>query len=186
MVLHALLVTERPPGGSIVADEVAARASASKSRPRRRGACGGGRANTPKLDAEMSSLLIVGVCLLVVYAAFVVALIVAGRGRDARDVARFIPDCIVFVGRLVGDPRVPRRHKLLLGALAGYLAFPIDLVPDFVPVAGHIDDVLAVVLALRVVLRSSRGELVREHWPGPGSSLAFVLRFVGASSPVGN
>jgi uncharacterized membrane protein YkvA (DUF1232 family) len=130
--------------------------------------------------ADMSSLLIVAMCILVVYTAFVVALIVAGRRRDARDVARFIPDCIVLVRRLVGDPRVPRRHKLLLGALVGYLALPIDLVPDFIPVAGHIDDVLVVVLALRVVLRASGSELLREHWPGPESSLAFVLRFVGA------
>jgi uncharacterized membrane protein YkvA (DUF1232 family) len=144
------------------------------------------RVPAPKLDAEMSSLLIVAVCILVVYAAFVVALIVAGRRRDARDVARFIPDCIVLVRRLVGDTRVPRRHKLLLGALVGYLALPIDLVPDFIPVAGHIDDVLVVVLALRVVLRPGGSELLREHWPGPESSLAFVLRFVGVTTPVEN
>ena len=131
------------------------------------------------LYAEMSSLLIVAVCILAVYAAFVVALIVAGRRRDARDVARFIPDCIVLVRRLFGDPRVPRRHKLLLGALVGYLALPVDLVPDFIPVAGHVDDVLVVVLALRVVIRASGSELLREHWPGPESSLTFVLRFVG-------
>ena len=127
----------------------------------------------------MSTLLIVAACILVVYAAFVVALIVAGRRRGARDVARFIPDCIVLVRRLLGDPRVPRRHKLLLGALVGYLAFPIDLVPDFIPVAGHVDDLLVVVLALRVVLRASGSELLRKHWPGPERSLAFVLRFVG-------
>jgi uncharacterized membrane protein YkvA (DUF1232 family) len=129
----------------------------------------------------VSSLLIVAICILVLYAAFVVALIVAGWGRtDVRNVARFIPDCVVLVRRLVGDPRVPRRHKLLLGALVGYLALPIDLVPDFIPVAGHIDDVLVVVLALRIVLRASGSDLLREHWPGPASSLAFVLRFVGA------
>ena len=127
----------------------------------------------------MSSLLIVAVCVLVVYAAFVVALIVAGRRGGARDVARFIRDCIVLVRRLLGDPRVPRRHKLLLGALVGYLALPFDLVPDFIPIAGHLDDALLVVLALRAVLRGS-GELLREHWPGPESSLALVLRFVGA------
>jgi uncharacterized membrane protein YkvA (DUF1232 family) len=128
----------------------------------------------------VSWLLIVALFLLALYAAFVVALIVAGRRRDARDVVRFIPDCIVLVRRLLGDPRVSRGHKLLLGALVGYLALPIDLVPDFIPVAGHIDDVLVVVLALRVVLRASGSEVLREHWPGPESSLAFVLRFVGA------
>jgi uncharacterized membrane protein YkvA (DUF1232 family) len=124
--------------------------------------------------------------ILVVYAAFVVALIVVARRRGARGVARFIPDCIVLVRRLLGDPRVPRRHKLLLGALIGYLALPFDLVPDFIPVAGHIDDALVVVLALRSVLRGSGGELLREHWPGPESSLAFVLRCVGLSTPVEN
>jgi uncharacterized membrane protein YkvA (DUF1232 family) len=132
----------------------------------------------------MSLVLIFAVGILALYAAFVAALVVAGRHRDARDGARFIPDCIVLVRRLVGDPRVPRRHKLLLGALVGYIAFPIDLVPDFIPVAGHIDDVLVVVLALRFVLRASGDDLLREHWPGPESSLAFVLRFVGAPTPV--
>ena len=129
----------------------------------------------------MSSLLIVAACIVAVYAAFILALIIAGRGRDARDVARFIPDCVVLVRRLMGDSRVPRHHKLLLGGLVGYLALPIDLVPDFIPVAGHIDDVLVVVFALRVVLRDGGAELLREHWPGPESSLAFVLRFVGRS-----
>jgi uncharacterized membrane protein YkvA (DUF1232 family) len=132
-----------------------------------------------KLDVEVSSLLVVAACILVVYAAFVVALIVAGRGRDARDVARFIPDCVVLVRRLLGEPRVHRRQKLLLGALVGYLVLPFDLVPDFIPVAGHIDDVLVVALALRVVLRASGDELLREHWPGPERSLALVLRLVG-------
>jgi uncharacterized membrane protein YkvA (DUF1232 family) len=96
------------------------------------------------------------------------------------DVARFIPDCIGLVRRLLGDPRVPRRHKLLLGAVVGYLALPFDLVPDFIPVVGHVDDVLVVVLALRVVLGGSGSDLVREHWRGPERSLAMVLRFAGA------
>lgn len=135
------------------------------------------------MDAEVSSLLILAGCILVVYSAFVVALIVAGRGRDARDVARFIPDCIVLMRRLLGEPRVHRRQKLLLGALVGYLALPFDLVPDFIPVAGHIDDLLVVVLALRVVLRASGGELLREHWPGPERSLAVVQRLVGVATP---
>jgi uncharacterized membrane protein YkvA (DUF1232 family) len=118
-------------------------------------------------------------CGLLVYAGLLVALIVAGRRGVARDVARFIPDCIVLVTGLLRDPRVPRRHKRLLGVLIGYLALPFDLVPDFIPVAGHVDDALVVVLALRVVLRGSGTELLREHWRGPDSSLALVLRFAG-------
>jgi uncharacterized membrane protein YkvA (DUF1232 family) len=77
------------------------------------------------------------------------------------------------VSRLLRDPRVPLRHKLLLGALAGYLAMPFDIVPDFIPVAGHLDDVLVVFFTLRTVLRGN-AELLREHWPGPASSLALL------------
>ena len=122
----------------------------------------------------MSALLLVAACVAVVYAAFVVTLIVAGRGRSLRDLARFIPDCIVLVRRLLRDPRVPRRHKLLLGALVGYLALPFDLVPDFIPVAGYLDDALVVALTLRAVLKGTGRELLREHWPGPESSLALL------------
>ena len=125
-------------------------------------------------------LLLGAACVLLLYAGLVVALIVAGRRGVARDVARFIPDCIVLVTGLLRDPRVPRRHKRLLGLLVGYLALPFDLVPDFIPIAGHVDDALVVVLTLRIVLRSSGSELLREHWRGPESSLAFVLRFARA------
>ena len=119
-------------------------------------------------------LLVVAACVLVGYAGFVVTLIVAGRGPRLRDVARFIPDCIVLVSRLLRDPRVPRRHKLLLGALVGYLALPFDLVPDFIPVVGYLDDALLVALTLRAVLRGTGSELLREHWPGPESSLSLL------------
>jgi uncharacterized membrane protein YkvA (DUF1232 family) len=127
-------------------------------------------------------LLAVAALMLLLYAALVLALILAGRPGTAGDIARFVPDCAVLLRRLLGDPRVPRRHKLLLGAVVGYLAFPFDLVPDFIPVAGHADDVLVVVLALRVVLRGSGSDLLREHWRGPESSLALVLRFAGEPS----
>ena len=120
---------------------------------------------------------IVGVvALLVAYAALVLALIVAGRRETARALAGFIPDCVVLCSRLLGDPRVPRRKKALLVALAGYLAFPFDLVPDFIPVAGQLDDVVVVALVLRSLLRSGGEPLVREHWTGPDKSLALVLR----------
>jgi uncharacterized membrane protein YkvA (DUF1232 family) len=121
------------------------------------------------------SLIGIGAFLLV-YAAFVLALVLAGRRDDARALAGFIPDCVVLCGRLLRDPRVPRRKKLLLFALAGYLALPFDLVPDFIPVAGQLDDVLVVALVLRSLLRGGGEALVRQHWPGPDSTLALVLR----------
>ena len=113
---------------------------------------------------------------LAVYAVFMICLIAVGRSTDARALATFIPDCIVLVTRLVRDPRVPRRRKLLLAALAGYLGLPFDLVPDFIPVAGQLDDALFVALVLRHLVRSGGEPLIRELWPGPERSLALVLR----------
>jgi uncharacterized membrane protein YkvA (DUF1232 family) len=114
--------------------------------------------------------------LILLYAALVLALVIAGRRESARALAGFIPDCIVLCSRLLGDPRVPRRRKALLVALAGYLALPFDLVPDFVPVAGQLDDAVLVALVLRSLLRGGGESLVREHWPGPERSLSLVLR----------
>ena len=128
--------------------------------------------------------LLMGIGVLaVVYAAFLVALVFLGRRGDARAIATFIPDCIVLVSRLARDHRVPRRQKLMLFALAGYLAMPFDLIPDFVPVAGQLDDAVLVAFVLRRVVRANPS-LVQEHWPGPSSSLALLLRLVGGSDRV--
>ena len=129
--------------------------------------------------ALWSWLLIAAGAVLFLYVLFVVTLVVAGRREAARALAGFIPDCVILCSRLLRDPRVPRRKKALLIALAGYLAFPFDLVPDFVPVAGQIDDVVIVALVLRSLLRGGGEPLVREHWPGPNTSLALVLRLAG-------
>ena len=120
--------------------------------------------------------LLVGIAVFaLVYAAGVVGLVLAGRRDDARALATFIPDCIVLVTRLARDERVPRRRKLLLLALAGYLALPFDLVPDFIPLAGQLDDAVVVALVLRHVIRATGEDLVRELWPGPPQSLALIL-----------
>jgi uncharacterized membrane protein YkvA (DUF1232 family) len=117
---------------------------------------------------------------LVVYAVFVAWLVACGRRADARALAGFIPDCLVLAGRLVRDDRVPRRRKLLLLGLAGYLALPFDLVPDFIPVAGQLDDAIVAALVLRHLIRAGGEPLLRELWPGPEQSLAVLLRLAGA------
>lgn len=111
-----------------------------------------------------------------VWLGLVAVLLATGRRAEARALAGFIPDCLVLISRLMRDDRVPRRRKLLLAGLLGYLALPFDLVPDFIPVVGQLDDVLIVALVLRRFLRSGGADLVREHWPGPEPSLALLLR----------
>jgi uncharacterized membrane protein YkvA (DUF1232 family) len=113
---------------------------------------------------------------LLIYAALVSALYLAGRHSDARALAGFIPDCIVLFRRLLADQRVPRRRKALVFLMIGYLALPLDLVPDFIPVAGQLDDAILVALVLRIVLRAGGPELLRENWPGPKASLRLITR----------
>ncbi len=101
------------------------------------------------------------------------------RREDARAIARFVPDVVVLLRRLVGDDRVPARSKLVLFALAGYLVFPVDLIPDFLPGVGQLDDALVLAFALRAVVRGAGRDVVAEHWPGSAESLGAVLRLAG-------
>jgi uncharacterized membrane protein YkvA (DUF1232 family) len=127
-------------------------------------------------------LLFLALATAVVYGGFVGGLALAGRRNDARALAGFIPDCIVLFRRLLGDSRLPRRRRAIVVALVGYLAIPFDVVPDFIPVAGQLDDAVVVALALRAILRGGGPEMVEEHWPGPPSSLSLILRLAGRTA----
>ena len=125
-------------------------------------------------------LIVVGV-----YAVAAAALLAAGRREDARAVAGFIPDCAVLVSRLARDPRISRPRRALLFFVLGYLALPIDVVPDFLPGIGHLDDAVMLALALRVLARGADAETLRAAWPGPESSLRVILIVAGAA-PTGS
>jgi len=118
-----------------------------------------------------------------VYALAVLALVLAGRREQAVALARFIPDCLVLLRRLAADPRVPRSRRFLLVLGIAYLAMPFDLVPDFIPIAGQLDDVVVVGLLLRGVVRGAGDGVVREHWPGPEAGLRAVLAVAGGRDP---
>jgi uncharacterized membrane protein YkvA (DUF1232 family) len=121
--------------------------------------------------------------LLVLYAVVVIVFIAVGRRSEARALARFIPDCLVLLRRLVTDDRVPRSRKLALVFLLGYLALPIDLIPDFIPVAGQLDDAILAAVVLRFVLRGGGPALVDEHWPGPPEGARVIKRLGFGAQP---
>ena len=104
------------------------------------------------------------------------------RREDARELVAFIPDCAVLFKRLLGDERVPRRAKAMIVLLIPYLAMPFDLIPDFIPVVGQLDDALLAALVLRYLVRKAGRGVIEELWPGSARGLGVVLRLAARPS----
>jgi uncharacterized membrane protein YkvA (DUF1232 family) len=92
-----------------------------------------------------------------------------------RELARFIPDCVTAIRRLRRDPRVPRRAKVAIVIAGLWLASPIDLIPEFLPVIGPLDDVVVVTLALRYAGRQIPRQVLLDAWPGETRLLERLL-----------
>ena|SRR5215211_5514434 len=127
----------------------------------------------------MDYVVLAAVVLACFYAALIAVLAVGARQWDIRVLARLVPYSAVLFKRLLGDSRVQKRWKAISGLALVYLALPFDLVPDFIPVLGQLDDAILVALVLRGLLRSAGPRLLREHWPGPPALLAPLERFAG-------
>jgi uncharacterized membrane protein YkvA (DUF1232 family) len=108
-----------------------------------------------------------------VWLSFVVVLYVT-RPDDAslKDTARLVPDAFRLVRRLAGDREIPLRTRVPVWLLVAYLASPIDLVPDFLPVVGYADDAILTALVLRRLIRKVGADKLVEHWPGSPEGLA--------------
>lgn len=129
--------------------------------------------------------MLVGVLggLLLLWVVLIVALWVAKPdAMKLREAARLLPDLVRLLKRLAGDASLPRGVRVRLWLLLGYLAMPIDLVPDFVPVIGYADDAVVVAIALRSVTRRAGPEALDRHWPGTPEGLAAIRRLAGIPS----
>ncbi|HEX2075126.1 MAG TPA: YkvA family protein [Geodermatophilus sp.] len=93
-----------------------------------------------------------------------------------RELLRLLPDVLRLLHRLASDGTLPRGVRVRLWLLLAYLAVPIDLVPDFVPVVGHADDAIVVALVLRSVVRRAGTAALARHWPGTPEGLAALRR----------
>lgn len=138
------------------------------------------------MDAVWKLLLGIGIGLLVAWLVLIVALLAAGRRYERpglREMLRLLPDLLRLLKRLATDSTLPRGVRVWLVLLFGYLAIPIDLIPDFIPVIGYADDAILVALALRMVARRAGPDALRRHWPGTPAGLDAVLRIVGVGAP---
>ena len=97
-----------------------------------------------------------------------------------RDLAALIPDCVTTVRRLRKDPRVPRRAKIAVLIAGIWVASPIDLIPEFIPVIGPLDDIVVVALALRYAGRQVPREVLLAAWPGEPR---LIERLLGPARP---
>ncbi|HEV8564831.1 MAG TPA: DUF1232 domain-containing protein [Actinomycetota bacterium] len=119
----------------------------------------------------------------IVVAVWVVAigiLLLVGRRTAAKELATLLPNLILLFRALIRDPRVPRGSKIWLGFAIAWFVSPIDLIPEFIPVLGPLDDAVVAALVLRHVLRRTGQELVVEHWRGDPATLATILRVARA------
>jgi uncharacterized membrane protein YkvA (DUF1232 family) len=125
-------------------------------------------------------LIAVAAALLFLWLALVLVLVIARpRGGLLREALRVLPDVLRLVRRLATDQTLPRGVRLRLGLLLAYLALPIDLIPDFIPVLGYADDAIVVTAVLRGVVRRAGLDAVRAHWPGTDDGFAAVVRLAG-------
>ena len=111
------------------------------------------------------------------YCVVLLVLILLGRRTAAKEVALLLPNVLVLFKGLVRDPRVPRGSKALLVLGAAWVASPIDLIPEFIPFLGPLDDAVVAALVLRHVLRTAGDEVIAEHWRGEPETLNRLLRF---------
>ena len=102
--------------------------------------------------------------------------------RAGREALRLLPDVLRLLPRLAADRSLPRGVRVRLALLLAYLASPIDLVPDFIPVVGYADDAIIVAAVLRSVARRAGVQALERHWPGTRDGFAALCRLTGLTA----
>lgn len=124
----------------------------------------------------------IGILLLTWLALITLVVIARPRGDTRSQLPRLLPDTIRLIRGLARDRTIPRSTRLPVWGLLAYLATPIDLVPDFLPVIGYADDAILTAFVLRRLLRRAGAGKVFEHWPGDPAALANLQRVLGLPS----
>jgi len=129
----------------------------------------------------MPAWLVAVVIVVTLYVVLVLALIVSGRRVAAKELALLVPNLALLFKDLLRDPGVPRGPKIALAIGVVWLISPIDLLPEFLPVLGPLDDAVVAALVLRYLVRRAGPDVVRRHWRGDPGTLDAILRVARAS-----
>jgi uncharacterized membrane protein YkvA (DUF1232 family) len=128
----------------------------------------------------LRGLLIAAAVVLAIWTLAIGVLYVTGRKTQARELAAFLPNLLLLFRGLLKDPRVPRSSKAWIWFAVAWIASPIDLVPEFIPVLGPLDDAVVAAVVLRHVVRRTERSVLEEHWRG---NPAFLDRVVPPAEP---
>ena len=124
----------------------------------------------------MPAWLVAIIVIVALYLVLVLALIISGRHVAAKELALLVPNLVLLFKDLLRDPAVPRGPKIALGIGVVWLISPIDLLPEFLPVLGPLDDAVVAALVLRYLVRRAGPDVVRRHWRGDPATLDIILR----------
>ena len=102
--------------------------------------------------------------------------------RRMKNLLLFIPNLILLCGRLIIDPRVPAKERLLVAGAIIYAIIPLDLIPDMLPFVGQIDDAYLISLTLLRLMSNTDPKIVREHWNGGGDIVELVGSMAGIAA----
>lgn len=129
----------------------------------------------------MDVVIGIAVGLLILWALLVVGLwLIRPRGVSTAEVVRAVPDVLRLVRALVADRSVPRRVRVALLILLIWIVNPIDLIPEFIPVIGPLDDVIVAMVVLRYTRRKLGIDGLRQRWVGSPEGFAALVRLIGA------
>ena len=129
---------------------------------------------------DLRPLLGIVIALVALWAALLILFwVLRPRGVPAREIIRVVPDVLRLLRSLIGDGGVPLDVRVVLVGLVAWILSPIDLIPEFIPVLGPLDDVVVAVVAMRYVRRRVGVEALRHRWPGSPDGFALLLRIVG-------
>ncbi|MGW0231989.1 YkvA family protein [Actinopolymorpha singaporensis] len=122
----------------------------------------------------------IGIALLATWLLLIAALaVLRPKGSLLTEALRILPDLLRLLRRLATDADLPGGVRIRLTLLMAYLALPIDLIPDFIPVLGYADDAIIVAAVLRSVVRRAGIDAVRRHWPGTDDGFTALCRLTG-------